>query len=201
METEYYLVGKDYGWNQEKFLDPLMKIGGCAAVTACDSCIYFSRYFGMKSLYPFDSREITETDYKSFAGIMKRYLHPRWGGIDKIETYINGLKRYLDSIGYDGLRLRGLAGETDREEAEAVLKRQIDRRIPVPCLVLKHKDSRFEDFAWHWFMITGYRKPEASDGGLEIKAVSYGEWQWLDFDALWDTGYDQKGGLVIYNPD
>lgn len=28
METEYYLVGKDYGWNQEKFLDPLMKIGG-----------------------------------------------------------------------------------------------------------------------------------------------------------------------------
>ena len=47
MEIGYYRVGEDYGWDQEKFSDPLMKIGGCAAVTACDSCIYFSRYLGV----------------------------------------------------------------------------------------------------------------------------------------------------------
>ena len=31
-----------------------------------------------------------------------------------------------------------------------------------------------------------------------VKAVSYGEWVWLDFKALWDTGYDEKGGLIIF---
>ncbi len=60
---------------------------------------------------------------------------------------------------------------------------------------MKHKDPRFEDFTWHWFMITGYEEKEDI---FMIKAVSYGQWQWLDFKALWDTGYEQKGGLIIY---
>lgn len=28
---------------------------------------------------------------------------------------------------------------------------------------------------------------------------SYGGHQWLDFRILWDTGYDSKGGLVLYD--
>lgn len=50
MELGYYLVDGEYGWDQEKFTDLIMKKGGCGAVTACDSCIYFSRYHGKKEL-------------------------------------------------------------------------------------------------------------------------------------------------------
>ena len=195
MEIGYYRVGEDYGWDQEKFSDPLMKVGGCAAVTACDSCIYFSRYFGVREAYPFDPEYVTEADYKNFAKIMKRYLHPRWGGIDRLETYIDGIYRYFHQTGNDRIQAKGLSGEMESDLAKSALKRQIDERIPVPCLILKHKDPRFEDFTWHWFMITGYEEKEDI---FMIKAVSYGQWQWLDFKALWDTGYEQKGGLIIY---
>ena len=41
-ELEYFYIGKAYGGNQEWFFDAMMRIGGCAAVTACDSCIYLS---------------------------------------------------------------------------------------------------------------------------------------------------------------
>ena len=44
-------------------------------------------------------------------------------------------------------------------------------------------------------LLTGYEK--AKDTCM-VKAVSYGEWIWLDFKALWDTGYDEKGGLIIF---
>ena len=33
------------------------------------------------------------------------------------------------------------------------------------------------------------------------KAVTYGEWQWLDMDELWETGFEKKGGLILYDMD
>lgn len=32
---------------------------------------------------------------------------------------------------------------------------------------------------------------------LLVKAVTYSEAQWLDFQKLWETGYREKGGLVL----
>lgn len=195
METEYYTIGRYYGWNQSKFRDPTMRIGGCAAVTACDSCIYFSKFFGMNNLYPFDSGNIKPKDYRKFAKIMKKYLHPRMQGIDKTEIYINGINAYLKEKEEERIRISSLPGEAHYKEAKETVINRIDNRIPLPCLTLKHKDKKFEDFTWHWFMITGYKK---TNDGFFVKAVSYGEWIWLDFEALWDTGYEQKGGLVIF---
>ncbi|MFR8040376.1 MAG: hypothetical protein ACLU5E_10425 [Anaerovoracaceae bacterium] len=51
-------MGEDYGWDQEKFSDPLMKIG--ASITACDSCIYFSRYLASEAIL--DPEYVTEAD-------------------------------------------------------------------------------------------------------------------------------------------
>lgn len=198
MEIEYYTVGKYYGWNQSKFRDPVMRIGGCAAVTACDSCIYFSKFFGMNKLYPFDSGNITSKEYRIFAGTMKKYLHPRIQGIDKTEIYIDGMNAYLKDKGEERIKISALSGEAHYKKAKETVINRIDRRIPLPCLTLKHKDKKFEDFTWHWFMITGYKQ---TNDGFFAKAVSYGEWIWLDFDALWDTGYEQKGGLVIFEVD
>lgn len=74
----------------------------------------------------------------------------------------------------------------------------------MPCLTLKHHDSAFKDFEWHWFMITGYEEREAAanlddlSSRTYVKVVSYGEWVWLDFERLWNTGYDKKGGLIFF---
>ena len=36
---------------------------------------------------------------------------------------------------------------------------------------------------------------------MQVKAVTYSGHQWLDFRTLWDTGYESKGGLVLYSID
>ena len=195
MELGYYLVDGEYGWDQEKFTDLIMKKGGCGAVTACDSCIYFSRYHGKKELYPFDPCNVTPKDYKAFARIMKQYLGPRCRGIDSLDLYLDGIRGYFKSAGCVDIDAAGFSGHEPYEKAEKTLMDQINSGCPVPCLTLMHRDSRFKDFTWHWFMLTGYEK--AKDTCM-VKAVSYGEWVWLDFKALWDTGYNEKGGLIIF---
>lgn len=214
MELEYFSVGDSYGWDQERFVDPLMKTGGCAAVTACDSLIYFSRYMGITGCCPIETTEITVRSYKAFSRVMKPYLYPRWQGIDRLDIYIDGLSAYLKDIGEERIRISGFSGNESFDKAKKMLKSQIDKKIPLPCLNLKHKDSDFKDFEWHWFMLTGYKEEERaesdSNGGFAagasgaqgkfmVKAVSYGEFVWLDFGRLWDTGYDRKGGLIIFD--
>ena len=55
---------------------------------------------------------------------------------------------------------------------------------------------------WHWFLLIGYSDEESEETPRRhVKAVTYGEWAWVDFDRLWDTGYEQKGGLVLYRWD
>lgn len=43
-ELPYFYIGSAYGGNQDWLTDRMMNLGGCAAVTACDSSIYFTRY-------------------------------------------------------------------------------------------------------------------------------------------------------------
>ena len=94
-ELPYFNVDEMIGGNQELFSDPWMRIGGCAAVTACDICIYMDKYKGTKGLYPYDVNSVSKADYERFAMLMKPYLRPRYSGINKLSTYIEGLSRYL----------------------------------------------------------------------------------------------------------
>ena len=65
-ELPYFTVGENgYGGAQGWFTDKWMNIGGCAAVTACDSSIYFDLYRGTR-LYPKDMNNITREDYIDF---------------------------------------------------------------------------------------------------------------------------------------
>ena len=61
-ELDYFRIGNTYGGNQDWFPDFMMKIGGCAALTACDSCICLDLYKGT-TLYPFDKQRLTKKDY------------------------------------------------------------------------------------------------------------------------------------------
>lgn len=40
-ELKYFTIEDSFGGNQDWFTDPMMNRGGCGAVTACDTCMYF----------------------------------------------------------------------------------------------------------------------------------------------------------------
>ena len=78
-QLDYFEIEGEFGGNQDWFTNVVMHIGGCAAATACDSCIYFAREKGMKHLYPYAPYDLSKRDYKSFSMKMKPYLKPRKG--------------------------------------------------------------------------------------------------------------------------
>ena len=126
--------------------------------------------------------------------LMKPYLRPRFSGIDKLDIYLKGYGKYLADRGCGKITLSGFSGEEPYDRARELLISQIDAGFPVPMLNLRHRDKTFSDFEWHWFLLTGY---ETFEDTVMVKVVSYGEFVWFDFKALWHTGYRQKGGLII----
>lgn len=196
-ELSYYRVGGDYGWDQDKFPGFLMKHGGCAAVTACDSCIYLKLYKGFSELCPCTSAELTTEEYLDLAEEMKPYLHPRMGGIDTLNLYMDCFGNYLHDRG-SALEMTSFAGTENLADAEQIIMEQLDREIPIPYLLLKHKNKALDDYTWHWFMLTGYQAEGKDNEVFRVKVVTYGEAVWFDLAELWDTGYEQKGGLILF---
>ncbi len=195
-ELRLFKIDNMIGWDQEQFSDRWMNKGGCGAVTACDCCIYFAREFGMTQLYPFDCEDLTREDYISFSKIMKPYLSPRISGINTLEIFIDGLKEYLDDAGCSELSMSALYSDCEYDKYKSAVKAQLDKKLPVPYLNLKHKNPVFDDFVWHWFWLAGYA--EAEDIFM-IKIISYGEYKWFDLRELWDSGYSAKGGIVLFD--
>lgn len=197
-ELQYFYIEHSYGGNQDWFLNYMMRVGGCAAETWCDSCVYFAKYYGMAQLYPFRSDEVAKSDYVAFSRKIEPYLKPRMQGINTLEIYLNGVRSYLDDIGESRLTLEPLSGSRPWQEAAAALTAQIDEGCPVPCLVLYHKSPSLRDYVWHWFLLIGY---ESFEDSFMVKAVTYGNYEWLDFKELWDSGYRKKGGLILFHVD
>lgn len=193
------MIGRSYGGNQEWFSNFMMRLGGCAAETACDSSVYFAREKGIPQAYPYDAQHLTRKEYVEFSKIMEPYLKPRRSGIDRLDIFMDGYGRYLMGRGITQVTMSGLEGYESVEKARAALIAQIDRGLPVPVLVLKHKNRKFRDYNWHWFLVNGYKT--INESRTLIKAVTYSEYQWLPFEELWDTGYQRKGGLILYDID
>ncbi len=198
VELPYFQIGECYGGDQERLEDESMKTGGCAAVTACDFCIYLELYRGKKGLYPYDAGNLKRGDYIRFSDIMKPYLSPRHMGIDRLEIYMDGFGSYLKEHGCGSIVMSPFSGSRDVKEAAEVIAAQIDDGFPVPCLTLNHIDPDLSDYDWHWFLLTGY---ERSEEDFMVKAVTYGEWNWLSLQKLWDTGYERRGGLILYRDE
>ncbi len=193
-ELEYFNIGGSYGGNQNWMRDPWMHIGGCGALTACDMCIYLAMYRGKEELYPY-ALPPARDDYMGFAKLMKPYLKPRRMGIDRIETYMEEFDVYLKDRGVTGVALEGIPGTKDTDTAWGAIRESIDEGIPLCCLTLRHRDREFDFFEWHWYVLNGY----VEDNNVrKVKAATYGRSFVLDFDRLWDTGYEQKGGLVVW---
>lgn len=200
-ELPYFTIGDSYGSNQDWLTDPIMKLGGCGAVTACDLCIYLAKYYGAKSLVPFDVDKLDKKTYIAFAQKMKSYLHPRWKGINTLEAWMDSFQRYLDDCaeasGQSPIAgMRPVHKEILWPDAGKAITAQIDAGMPLPTMILHHQDKRFEDYEWHWFLLNGYTRTD--DGHILVKAVTYSEARWLPLDKLWLTGRDlEDGGVVL----
>ncbi|MFV0362837.1 MAG: hypothetical protein ACK5LL_07080 [Suipraeoptans sp.] len=199
-EVDYFSIEGAYGGSQEWFTNVVMNIGGCAAATACDSSIYFAKEFGLTHLYPYDINNLNKEDYKKFSQIMKPYISPRVMGVKKAKWYIDGFKKYIDDVDKregtnTDISMRELPGSESYDSAKTAVINQIDDGYPIPYLMLKHRQGKFADFAWHWFLITGY---DILDNKMYIKVATYAHEHKLPFEELWNTGYSEKGGIVLY---
>lgn len=195
-ELDYFDVDGKYGWDQNDFKDLWMNKGGCACVTACDSFIYMRKYMGKDKLYPYDIDRITSLDYIDFSNSVKPYLSPRITGIDRLEIYVDGVSEFLEDMDEHSISLSEFSGDNSIDDAKNAVKSQIDKGLLVPMLVLMHKNPKYRDFSWHWFLLTGYDEEEDK---FLVKVVSYGSYRWFDLKELWDTGYRRKGGLILFN--
>lgn len=197
-ELPYFNIGKSYGGNQGWFLDFWMHIGGCGALTMCDLMIYLARHRGRRECVPFDVGRLTRREYIRFGMQMKPFLRPRNTGIKDLETFIEGAENYLREKGIQGITMEGFSGFESYGSAERILKRQIDADMPIPMLMLNHKSREFSFFEWHWFLINGYEDRHIEDRHVCFaKAATYGRAHWLRFDHFWETGQDERGGLII----
>lgn len=197
-ELEHFTIGDSYGGNQDWFPTFMMRIGGCGAETACDSSVYFALHRDLKSIAPENAATLTRRDYVRFAYKMKPYLSPRRTGIDRLDIYIAGYAAYLRDCGETRLTMTPLDGTEPFDAASAAIVQQIDQGYPVPTLILNHRSKDFRDYVWHWFLINGY---DETDDAFLVKAVTYSRYEWLDLRALWDTGYERRGGFVLYRVD
>jgi len=193
-ELPYFNIENSFGGNQDWFRDPMMNLGGCAAATACDFSLKMALYDNKTHLYPYDIQKINKEDYIKFAMKMKPYLRPRLKGVNTLKLFINGIQEYFNDVGEVELLMREFHGEMKVEEAVEQIRTQIDFGIPIPYLLLKHKNHNFKDFGWHWFLIVGYEEFEKE---FYIKVATYGNFHWLSLNELWETGYREKGGMVI----
>lgn len=204
-ELDYFYIGDSFGGNQDWCRDPMMHLGGCAALTACDICIYLALKKGLTHLYPFDAHRITKKDYLRFSKMMKPYLRPRSHGVNRTELYTDGFRRYLSDMGDTRVVLDEFDGTVNVLDGWETVKSQIDDEMPIAYLMLKHQDQSLADFVWHWFLLVGYEETCEDDlcsrekivSKRMVKTATYGEGLWLDFDNLWKTGFDEKGGMVL----
>ena len=195
----HFYIGDSLGGQQEwysRITDFGMHVGGCAAITACDCAIYFAKYFGLSGLYQFDLKNVTQVEYLEFGRIMEPYLYPRWSGVDKLEIYLDGFGRFLQDHGVTNVKLSAWSGDENFSDTREIVRRKIDSNLPIPCLTLNHQSSALEDYIWHWFILNGY---EIRGENFFVQAVSYGVGRWFDLSTLWDTGYQRKGGLIIFD--
>ena len=195
-ELDYFWVGEEYGGRQSLLPDMIMRFAGCAAVTACDSLIYMTLYKNLKNLCPFSTDQLRGRDYVAFFKTVKPYLRPRLMGINRLEIFVAAFKKFLKEHGTFFLDVLPWSGDHDEQDTVNTIRQQIDRGFLSPYLLLHHKNPNFENYEWHWFLLTGY--DEKPDGRFMVKAVTYGAYEWLDFAKLWNTGYDRKGGLILF---
>jgi hypothetical protein len=52
-------------------------------------------------------------------------------------------------------------------------------------------------------LLIGYRydgdNALAEEGCFQVQTLTYSEAKWVDFRSLWNTGREEKGGIILYS--
>ena len=198
-ELEYFTIDGAFGGSQDWFTNIVMHIGGCAAATACDCCIYLALRKEALYLYPGPVHSLTKEDYISFSQKMKPYIRPRVSGVKKLQWFIEGFEKYITdaAAGQEHpppVTMSEFPGERSFHDAKDFVRSQIDAGYPIPYLLLRHREAeKYKDYIWHWFLLVGYEETEAD---LLVKTATYGESDTFSLRDLWDTGCTEKGGMI-----
>ena len=198
-ELEYFTIDGAFGGSQDWFTNIVMHIGGCAAATACDCCIYLALRKEARYLYPGPVHSLTKEDYISFSQKMKPYIRPRVSGVKKLQWFIEGFEKYITdaAAGQEHplpVTMSEFPGERSFDDAKDFVRSQIDAGYPIPYLLLRHREAeKYKDYIWHWFLLVGY---EETGADLLVKTATYGESDTFSLRDLWDTGCTEKGGMI-----
>ena len=191
---DYFSIEGAVGGNQEWFKNVVMYIGGCAAATACDCCIYLALRRGMTQLYPYDVHALTKQDYIDFSMKMKPYLRPRVNGVNKLWMFTEGFGNYLKDIGGGRPEDAGTVRDRRTPDGGTFYQRSDRQRIPG---ALSHAETQ-ERRTTKILCGTGFCATAMRNGmtDLWITVATYGESYTFQLKDLWDTGYEEKGGLI-----
>ena len=188
-ELEIIKVNQEYGGNQYRFRHPIMNRGGCSTVAACHAAAMLAHKDPTRSaLYPYEHLQISQTEFTKFADRMYRFVAPGFRGMAETHLFERGFEKYAKAQGVE-VRFESLQGDASFEEARAMIHRLIDNGIGVQYLLLRHTNPIFDEIEWHWFTVTGYHDNE-------IIYSTWGERRTADLKLLWDTGHNEKGGLI-----
>lgn len=193
-ELEFINIAGGYGADQNKLATYFQRLGGCGAVTAADASIYLSKTFPrLQGLYTGPKEPISQADYQTYFEEVKRFLHPRIGGISRLETFADGFRAFAESKGV-AVETTLFHGEKPYPAAEAFVRSALDAGYPLAYLLLLHQNPAFADYTWHWFLLTGY---EARSDGFQVQIATFGKRHVLPLAPLWDTGHPKQGGMVL----
>lgn len=192
IKIDYFKIEGTPGGCQDWFTDFWMHVGGCGALAACDISICLAKNMGFRECCPFDARRMTKAQYIEFGMKMKPYIRPRMGGVSRTSIFTEGFGKYLRDCGYLA-EFAVCQGAEAYADACRFVKTALDFNLPIAYLMLHHRDKRYEDLNWHWFMITGY---EIRNGHMALTYHTYGGVSTVDFYGLWNTGMRWKGGMV-----
>ncbi len=196
-ELNHFYIDRFVGGSQDWMPDAWMRLGGCAALAAVDSMIYFTLCQKKKKLCPpeIDVKQLNKSIYITFAMIMKPYLRPRFMGVNKLHLYTDGVKQYMKKYHIDSFTMEHFPTGQSLDVAQDMLIRQIDAGMIIPFLLLNPISKEWKDYHWHWFLLSGY---EWRDDRIYVKVITYGNYQWLSFDGLWNTTDPDNGGMILY---
>lgn len=193
-ELDFIDIEGFYGGDQHWYKDPFMRLAGCSAVCASEACAYLAGHFPhLRGLYPGDPAHIAKEEFEAFMAHMFTYITPGITGMSSIHRFGRCFLNYADSVGV-GVKLTLLGGGASAEDARAFAAGGLNEGFLVLYLLLKHKDPALDDFTWHWFNLTGY---EIKGESMTVGFATWGKKHTADFDNLWNTGANHKGGMVI----
>lgn len=193
-ELDFIDIQGNYGGDQHWYKEKFMRLAGCSSVCASEACAYLAGHFPhLRGLYPYDPAHITKKEFIAFMTRIFSFFPPGITGMSNTGRFRRCFLNYVDFAGV-GVKLSLMDGGESVRDAKKFVTDALDEGYPVLYLLLRHKDPALDDFTWHWFNLTGY---ETNGDSMTVDFATWGKKHKVDFDNLWDTGANHKGGMVV----